>query len=464
MNFLQSKQIRGLIGKATIRKRISLIYSTHVVIGFLMKQKFPYRYRVLIFLFSLMFITYLDRITMGLVGKRVISEFHLTNVQFGWVLSAFSLAYALFEIPSGIMGDRKGQKIVLVRIVLWWSLFTALTGVTTGLVSLIIVRFLFGMGEAGALPNTSGVISRWFPANELSRGISAALVGQIAGAAIAPFIVVPLAMAFGWRMTFFVNGFIGLLWVIVCTLWFRNNPSEMKGITDAEKNFIEENRYFTSHVQKISWKTILNNRSLRALVASFFCSQWGMYFFIGWLPVYLQQGRQFSETNMKFITSLIFVPAIAACLAVGILGDWLVKKKGLTFGRRAIGMSSLALNSLLFLIEATTQNNTILVGCFIGGFACQLIFGVAAFGVCIDIGGNHAGRVSGVMNCIGQIGAFFLAIVFGKIVDSTTNFNAPLFVISGLMLFGSLLWLFVDPTGKLIVENKDFRATKGVLS
>src|SRR5207249_5671929 len=309
-----------------------------------MNQNFPYRYRVLIFLFSLMFITYLDRIAIGLVGKRIISEFHLTNSEFGLVLSAFSLAYALFEIPSGIMGDRKGQKVVLTRIVLWWSVFTALTGLTTGLLSLIIVRFLFGVGEAGALPNTSGVISRWFPANELSRGISASLVGQIAGAAVAPFIVVPLAMAFGWRTTFFVNGFIGLLWVLVCLFWFRNNPWEMKGITEEEKNFIEKNRCFTSLSENISWEKILKNRSLRALVLSFFTSQWGMYFFIAWMPVYLQQGRHFSESNMKFITSMIFIPAIATTLASGVLSDWLVRKKGLKFGRRTVGMLSLGIN------------------------------------------------------------------------------------------------------------------------
>ena len=124
-----------------------------------MNRKFPYRYRVLIFLFTLMFITYLDRIAIGLVGKRIISEFKLSNEEFGWVLSAFSLAYAIFEIPTGIMGDRIGQKLVLIRIVLWWSLFTVLTGFATGMVTLIIVRFLFGMGEAGALPTMSGVIS-----------------------------------------------------------------------------------------------------------------------------------------------------------------------------------------------------------------------------------------------------------------------------------------------------------------
>src|SRR5207249_11548346 len=135
------------------------------------------------------------------------------------------------------------------------------------------------------------------------------------------------------------------------------------------------------------------NRSLRALVLSFFTSQWGMYFFIAWMPVYLQQGRHFSESNMKFITSMIFIPAIATTLASGVLSDWLVRKKGLKFGRRTVGMLSLGINSVLFLIEATTLNNTILIACFIAGFACQLILGVAAFGVCIDVGGNHAGAV-----------------------------------------------------------------------
>ena len=411
-----------------------------------------------------MFITYLDRITIGLVGKRIISEFNLSNEQFRWVLSAFSLAYALFEIPSGMLGDRKGQKVVLTRIVIWWSLFTALTGATTGLLSLIIVRFLFGMGEAGALPNASGVISRWLPANELSRGLSASLVGQIAGAAIAPFIVIPLAMAFGWRTTFFVNGCIGLLWVAVCALWFRNNPSEMEGVPEDEKKFIEKTRCVTSHSQTISFRKIIRNRSLIALVLSFFCSQWGMYFFIAWMPLYLQQGRFFSESDMKFVASIIFVLAVVTSLAAGVFSDWLVQKRGLKFGRRSMGMFSLGLNGILFLIEATTHSNTLLIACFITGFACQLILGVAAFGVCIDVAGNHAGTVSGLMNCIGQLGAFCVGIVFGRIVDATQNFNAPLFLISVLMCIGSLLWLWVDPTRKLVLEDKNMQVEGVVLS
>src|SRR5215472_6144016 len=164
-----------------------------------MKNKFPYRYRLLVFLFFLTLITYLDRVCISLVGVRMKTEFSLSNEQFGFVQGAFALAYALFEIPSGALGDRIGQRAVLIRIVLWWSLFTALTGATTGLVSLIAVRFLFGMGESGAYPTSSAVISRWFPAGETARSMSSLFVGQNAGAAIAPLIVIPIAASFGWR-------------------------------------------------------------------------------------------------------------------------------------------------------------------------------------------------------------------------------------------------------------------------
>src|SRR6185295_15000451 len=192
--------------------------------------KFPYRYRVLVFLFFLTLITYLDRICISLVGVRMKSEFGLNNEQFGWVLGAFSLAYALFEIPSGVLGDRIGQRAVFIRIVLWWSLFTALTGATTGLVSLVFARFLFGAGESGAYPNSSGTISRWFPATETARSISWLNIGASTGAAIAPLIVVPIGVAYGWRAPFFVNGFIGVAWVMICFFWFRNHPSEMETV------------------------------------------------------------------------------------------------------------------------------------------------------------------------------------------------------------------------------------------
>ena len=246
-----------------------------------MLKIFPYRYRVLAFLCSLATLTYLDRICISIVGVRIKDEFNLNNEQFGWVLASFALAYALFEIPSGALGDRIGPRAVFIRIVLLWSLFTALTGFTTGLISLIIVRFLFGIGESGTYPNSLIVVSRWFPANETGRALTWVGLGQQIGSAIAPVIIIPLAVSYGWRTPFFVNAAIGLLWVFICAVWFKNFPSEMKNISEAEKQKIESMCRHDKQQHLIPLKYIFRNRTVWALMFMYFCLQWANYFLHG---------------------------------------------------------------------------------------------------------------------------------------------------------------------------------------
>jgi ACS family glucarate transporter-like MFS transporter len=419
-----------------------------------MKNKFPYRYRVLILLFFLIVVTYLDRSCIGLVAGRIKSDFHLNNSQWGWVVGAFALAYALFEIPSGTWGDRIGQRATLIRIVICWSIFTALTGVTTGLLSLVIVRFLFGMGEAGAFPNSCGVVYRWFPANETSRGLSSTILGVYMGSAVAPLIVIPIAVAFGWRTTFFVNGFIGLIWVLVCFLWFRNNPSEMKGITDEEKNLIEKNRRVINHKLDFPWGSALKSRSMRALSVSYFCSQACLYFFIGWFAIYLQEGRHFTESKSKTILSFFYSIGIGGALAAGFLNDWLVKRKGLKFGRRLLGMLPLSIFGLCFLIAGITANNFVALTSLFLGMLFYPSSPTASFSTCVDIGANRSGTVAGIMNFCGQMGAFFSSIAVGIIADLTHSYNTPMFLIAGLLLGGSLFWLLVDPTKQIITKSE----------
>lgn len=418
-----------------------------------MKNKFSYRYCVLILLFFLILITYLDRVCISLVGVRIKNEFKLSNAQFGYVLGVFSLAYALFEIPAGMLGDKIGQKKVFIRIVLWWSLFTALTGITKGFITLLFMRFLFGVGEAGAFPNGCGTISRWFPVAEASRGTSCLMLGSSTGAALAPLIVVPIASAYGWRAPFFVNGLIGLVWVLVCFVWFKNEPGEMKNISVKEKLLIENNRRFINHEQKFPWSIALKKRSLWALALQAFCSQWALYFFIAWMPVYLQEGRNFSETAMKFTTSYLFVVGIIGGLFAGVFIDWLVKKRGIKFGRRLIGMLALAMVGVLFIITAITTSNTIVSVCLMFAYFFILINGINYFSACVDIGKSKVGTVAGIINFLGSMGAFFLSIVFGKITDVTHSFNVPIFIISGVLFFGAVLWLVIDPTKKLILQK-----------
>src|SRR5664279_2611192 len=312
--------------------------------------KVSYRQRVMILLFFLMLITYLDRITISVVAVRIKTAFHLSNTQFGWVLSAFVLAYALFEIPTGIMGDRLGQRKVLLRIVIWWSFFTALTGAVNGLTSLIAVRFLFGAGEAGAYPNSCGAISRWMPGSETSRGMSWLGMGAPAGAALAPLIVVPIASAFGWRAPFLVNGILGLVWVLVCWLWFRNHPVEMKGISLEEKELIEKNRNYFKHDHRFEWRQVLKNPMLWALFLSYLSIQWANYFLSAWLPTYLQEGKHFTEQQMKTTTSLVFSAGIPAAFLFGIVSDRMIIKKGKAFTRKTIALISFLIMVLSVLV------------------------------------------------------------------------------------------------------------------
>ena len=424
-------------------------------------KNFPYRYRVLVLLCSLTTLTYLDRICITIVGVRVTADLGLSNTEFGWVLASFALAYALFEIPSGVLGDKIGPRLVFIRIVLWWSLFTIFTGFVTGLVSLLIVRFLFGIGESGTYPNSLIVISRWFPVSEHGRVLSWVGIGSQIGSAIAPLIIVPLAVAYGWRMPFFVNGLIGFVCVFICYRWFQNFPAQMKNISVQEKDYIEANCRHQSHHGSIHWATILRQRNVWALMLMYFCCQWANYFFVAWMPVYLQEGRHFSENEMKMITFILFVAGFTGLLLGGFCSDWLLRKKGVKFGRRFMGMTGLGLCGLFILVAGLSSQNTITAVALILSNSFFSFGVMSSYAVCADIGKNNAGTVTGAMNFFGQMGAFFLAIIFGKIIDLTHNFDAPLFVLFSIELTGCLLWLAINPTKPLqhnLTKNRSIAA------
>lgn len=413
----------------------------------------PFRYRVLGMLFFLTLLSYFDRVTIALVSVRIKHEFHLTNEKFGWVLAAFALAYASCEIPSGILSDRIGQKKVLVRIVLLWSFFTALTGATTGLISLMTIRVLFGMSESGTYPAGTGVVARWFPVKETGKSISILTMGASVGAALAPLLVIPLAAAYGWRIPFFVNGLLGIVWVIVCYVWFKNLPAEMPGISEPEKELIETNRRYQRPHARINWKVIFRSRSVLALSLMFFCSQCGNYFFIGWMPVYLQEGRHFTENEMKLISSAVFFSGIAGGIFSWFITDHLVKRFGLKAGRRMIGITALGMMGVLFGLTALTPDKQVVIIALIAAHFFYLPALIVSFSSCVDMGGENAGTVTGIMNFAGQMGSFVLALYFGKIADLTHSFQLPVVILSLILFAGALLWFALDPEKQVNLDE-----------
>jgi len=172
---------------------------------------------------------------------------HIGPVGWGWVNGAFALAFALFEIPSGVLGDRIGPRRVLTRIVLWWSAFTALTGAVFGLPFLLAARFLFGAGEAGGYPNASVVIARWFPVRERGRAFGFMLMAAQLGGALSPLIVVPIQVHYGWRASFWFLGLLGPLWAAAWFFWYRDSPGEKIGVSVAELAETAELRTLASH-------------------------------------------------------------------------------------------------------------------------------------------------------------------------------------------------------------------------
>jgi MFS transporter, ACS family, glucarate transporter len=404
------------------------------------------RHKVLSVLFLLSIITFLDRVCMNVVSKYIKADLSLDNQQFGYILGAFSLAYALFEIPTGIMGDRLGPRRVLTRVVIWWSGFTALTGLGFNFIYLIIVRFLFGAGEAGAYPNASIVISRWFPAVEVARAQSVIWAAGRIGGALTPLLVIPLVHNVGWQWAFVILGIVGVCWAVGWYQWYRDNPSEMKGISYREVEEIEENRKIKSSDHHISLGMIMKNPNVWALMLMCHLFFYASYFFTNWSATYFQEGRGMTEDQSKNFISLSYTLGAVGCLIGGFLSDFLVKKYGLKFGRRAVGVTGLGLSSLFFLLASLSKDNQT-VGYLLA--TCVLMKDLAlpvAFATCIDIGKQNAGAVTGSMNFAGQLGGFFITIIFGIIVQKTHNFNYPLMLISGCLFVGALLWFKIDPT------------------
>lgn len=407
------------------------------------------RYQVLFVLSLLSVITFLDRIAISVASPRIMTDLGISKEQLGWILGIFALAYGGFEIPTGLMGDRLGAKRVLIRVVLWWSTFTVLTGFATGFGMLLLTRFLFGMGEAGAYPNSSIVLSKWFPAIERARGQAWIWSASRVGGALTPFLVIPIQNLYGWRITFFFLGALGLIWVLFWKYWFREEPAEMKGISEAELDKILTQRNLPEGSHTFSWK-IFKDTNLLLLMAMYYCYASGAFFFQSWLPTYLQKGRGLDDQDMSFITSFSFVLGAVGCLSGGYVCDFLVKHLGPRWGRASVALTGLGLSGVFMLISVVTEDNTVATILLSAGLGLMDFTIPASWSTAMDIGGKNAGTITGAMNTAGLAGGTMNTIGFGYLVTAfDNNYHAPVVLLAVLLIAGAMLWLKIDATKRI---------------
>jgi ACS family glucarate transporter-like MFS transporter len=409
------------------------------------------RTTVLILLVALGMLTFLDRLSIAVAGPRMQDDLGISPERWGWVLGAFVLAYGIFEIPTGALGDRKGQRSVLTRIVLWWSAFTALTGAARNFVQLIVVRFLFGTGEAGAYPNASGVIARWFPPGEWARAQGAVWAASRFGGALAPLLIVPVQVALGWRASFWIFGAVGILWAAVWSRWYHDRPSEQPGITAKELQEISAATPTDPHAA-VPWRLILGARQMWLIVAMYWCYAWASWFYFSWFPTYLERGAGFTEKEMGIFSALPFLLGTAGNVAGGFASDRLTKRFGRRVGRNALACASLTTSALLIVGMALAHNKGAIVILSSLGFGVLDLMLPATWALCIDVGGKRAGVVTGIMNTSGQFGGFVCSVAFGYIVQATGSYNAPLWIIAGMLIISVALFWRINPNRPLIEE------------
>ncbi|MGC2612930.1 MAG: MFS transporter [Terracidiphilus sp.] len=402
-----------------------------------------YRNRVLGLVSLLIVITYLDRVCISVAGPRIQDSLHLGPAAWGWVSGIFTFAYAAFEIPSGILGDRIGPRRVLTRIVLWWSAFTSITGLVTGYYSLLVTRLLFGVGEAGAFPNASIVVGRWFPVPERGRAFGIICAAAQIGGAISPLLVVPIQIRYGWRASFYLFGVLGVAWSGIWYWWFRDSPQEKHGVSKAE---LDESPAPVVHAHRmLPWARAVRSGNFWAVMITAFCAIYTYNFFQTWFHTYLVKARGYSEKDL-LLSALPFILGACANLAGGLASHLLVRRIGLKWGRCGLGSLGFSVAATCTIAVMFTHSPSValaLLSFIYGGLTLQQPI---MFAVCLDVGGPYAGAMVGAMNMFSQLGGFLGSLVFGYLVARTGSYNVGFIPMAALLLLGTWLWLRINPT------------------
>jgi ACS family glucarate transporter-like MFS transporter len=405
------------------------------------------RHKVVVFGMTLAILAYIDRVCIAQAAPLISRDLGLSKVQMGTVLSAFLLSYGLFEIPGGWYGDWVGARKGLLRIVLGWSVFTALTGWAWSFVSMVAIRFCFGIGEAGCFPIIAKSFTTWLPRAERTRAQGFLWTAARWGGAFTPLLVVWVLRYVNWRLSFLIFGSLGLVWATVFYRWYRDNPRDHQGVNAAELEVLRDVETHSSEHSNVPWGKLLASRSVQLLAMQYYFLSFGWYFFLTWLPTYLQEHHHLtSAESAKYAVFPLLFNGIGS-LFCGMITARVTGWTGSIARTRKMMACTGLLGAGVFLSLAAHMPNVNSTMAFMAAasFFNDLVM-PHAWASCMDVGGKYAASVSGAMNLMGNLAGASSTMIGGYLLSQTGN-NWPLFItiLGGVYFLGLFCWPFIRP-------------------
>jgi MFS family permease len=397
------------------------------------------RYSIVVLAIGLAVLSYVQRVAISFAAGPIAHDLRIPKEQMGLIFGAFGLAYALFEIPMGLLGDRLGVRRVLTQIVLAWSVCTALTGAAWNVGSMIIIRFLFGAGEAGCFPNLTRMLGAWLPPRERVTAQAFMWASARWGGAVTPPLTLLCINLFGWRWAFVQFAGLGIVWCVVFLLWFRDDPARHRSVNSLERELLEGARVLTTHqVGERHWASVLLTRQVGILGLQYFCFSYVWYFYITWLPTYLREGRGQTPARAAALAVLPLLFGGFGCLATG-LAPKRLPRRTIAF----CGFFSTAI--LLLVVTRTSSVIPAMVVMGLASLASDLTMPIS-WDACVEIGGPYTATVAAAMNMMGNLAGFVAPVTGGLILQHAGgNWNILIDTMAGAAVVSAGCWLFLDP-------------------
>ena len=418
----------------------------------------PIRYLLILGAFLISMLMWIDRACISAAKDNIAGDLNLSPTQMGWVMGAFSLGYALFQVPGGKLADRFGPRVVMAGVCVAWSVFTGLTSVVRQAAMLIGVRFLFGVGEAGGYPTISRAIYSWLPIGE--RGITNSLIfsGGRLGAAIAmPGVVWLIAVTGGWQQAFYLLGAVGLVVAFAWYVLFRNMPEEHFAVSAGEAEYIKTHRAADAALSMEDDRTgiaslgqILSAPTMWMLMVQYVAHNFTFFFVVSWFFDYMKRTFELTAVETGWYAMMPLLCGVLGNWLAGAMVDTLYRKGHWNLSRRlpAVIGFALAATGMAMCINMDTPQTAVMAMC-LAIFGSDMVLS-PSWTTCLDVGGRNAGTVSGAMNMVGNLGAFFTSILFPMLYKSVQSHEPFFYLAAGLNVVAIFLWFMIRPDRPLV--------------